>query len=118
MNPQKREVIEGMDGFVAGQLGLLKPVEDSWRPQDFLPDMSEENWKDSVNELRVRAEGLPDDLLVVLVGDMVTEEALPTYQSLLNGFECISDKSGTDVSAWARCGITAMSFRISNTGFP
>lgn len=91
-----------MDGFVAGQLRLLGSVENSWQPQDFLPDMSEENWKDSVNELRVRAEGLPDDLLVVLVGDMVTEEALPTYQSLLNGFECISDKSGTDVSAWAR----------------
>lgn len=31
-----------------------------------------------VSELRERAQELPDELLVCLVGDMITEEALPT----------------------------------------
>lgn len=48
------------------------------------------------------AASVPDDLLVVLVGDMVTEEALPTYQTLLNTFEGCDDPTGTTDSAWAR----------------
>jgi len=45
---------------------------------------------------------VPDDIMVVLVGDMVTEEALPTYQTLLNTFEGCDDPTGTTDSAWAR----------------
>jgi acyl-[acyl-carrier-protein] desaturase len=45
---------------------------------------------------------VPDDVMVVLVGDMVTEEALPTYQTLLNTFEGCDDPTGTTNSAWAR----------------
>jgi len=48
------------------------------------------------------AKQVPDDLLVVLIGDMVTEEALPTYQTLLNTFEGCDDPTGTSESAWAR----------------
>ncbi len=48
------------------------------------------------------AAGIPDDVLVVLIGDMVTEEALPTYQTLLNTFEGCDDPVGTTDSAWAR----------------
>jgi acyl-[acyl-carrier-protein] desaturase len=48
------------------------------------------------------AETIPDELLVVLIGDMVTEEALPTYQTLLNTFEGCDDPTGTTDSAWAR----------------
>ena len=35
-------------------------------------------------ELRARARELPDAYLVALVGDMVTEEALPSYMNMLN----------------------------------
>jgi acyl-[acyl-carrier-protein] desaturase len=45
---------------------------------------------------------IPDELLVVLIGDMVTEEALPTYQTLLNTFEGCDDPTGTCESNWAR----------------
>ena len=102
MDPQKREVIASMEGFVTDQLQLLKSVEDSWQPNDFLPDMNADDWQDEVGEFRTRAAALPDDVLVVLVGDMITEEALPTYQTLLNSFEGVSDSSGTDTSAWAQ----------------
>ena len=45
---------------------------------------------------------VPDDLLIVLIGDMVIEEALPTYQTLLNTFEGYDDPTGTTDKAWAR----------------
>ena len=48
------------------------------------------------------AAGVPDDVMVVLVGDMVTEEALPTYQTLLNTFEGCDDPTGVSEGAWAK----------------
>lgn len=64
--------------------------------------MTQDGWEDSVKEMRKMAATIPDDLLVVLIGDMVTEEALPTYQTLLNTFEGCDDPTGTSDSAWAR----------------
>lgn len=46
--------------------------------------------------------GIPDEVMVVLVGDMVTEEALPTYQTLLNTFEGCDDPTGDTDTGWAR----------------
>ncbi len=34
--------------------------------------------------MRAAGQNLPFDYLVVLVGDMVTEEALPSYMNMLN----------------------------------
>jgi len=64
--------------------------------------MTKDSWLDEVKEMREMAEGISDDVLVVLIGDMVTEEALPTYQTLLNTFEGCDDPTGTTESAWAR----------------
>jgi len=49
-----------------------------------------------------RASTLPDDHLVVLVGDMITEEALPTYMNMLNTLEGTKDKTGADATAWGK----------------
>lgn len=81
---------------------LLECGDKAWQPQDYLPDMSKEECMEEVKELREMAAGLPDDVLVVLIGDMVTEEALPTYQTLLNTFEGCDDPTGTSDTAWAR----------------
>ena len=79
------EVIKTLEGFVDEQIdSLLKPVNESWQPSDFLPDLQAEDWSDQLREFRERAAALSDEVLVVLVGDMVTEEALPTYQTWLN----------------------------------
>ena len=99
---QKQEVISGMENFVSTQLKYLKSVEESWQPQDWLPDLTNEDWIDSVRAFRKPAKSLSDAVLVVLVGDMITEEALPTYQTLINGFEGITDKPGADPSPWAK----------------
>lgn len=102
-NRSKFEVIKNMEGFVEENLpNLLKPIEESWQPNDFLPDMNNENWHNEILEFKERAKEIPDELLVVLVGDMVTEEALPTYQTWLNRLEGLTDVTGTSSSPWAK----------------
>jgi acyl-[acyl-carrier-protein] desaturase len=102
--PKHVEVIEDI-APIAGEMVdeiLLETGEKAWQPQDFLPDLAQDGWEDQVKELREMAATIPDELLVVLIGDMVTEEALPTYQTLLNTFEGCDDPTGTSDSAWAR----------------
>ncbi|HKJ82319.1 MAG TPA: acyl-ACP desaturase [Ignavibacteriaceae bacterium] len=97
------EVIKGMEDFVGKNIdNLLKPINESWQPSDMLPDMTAENWREQISEFRQRAEALPDELLVVLIGDMVTEEALPTYQTFLNRLSGIKDETGASNSPWAQ----------------
>lgn len=97
------EVIKGMEKFVGENIdSLLKPVKESWQPNDFLPDMTADNWKDLLNDFRERSINLSDELLVVLVGDMITEEALPTYQTWLNRLDGITDTTGASDSPWAQ----------------
>jgi Fatty acid desaturase len=54
-----------------------------------------------VAELRKRTECLPDDYLVTLVGDMITEEGLPTYMTMLNTLDGVRDDTGASASPWA-----------------
>jgi acyl-[acyl-carrier-protein] desaturase len=97
------EVIKSMEGFVEEHLGsLLLKIEEAWQPSDFLPDMTSDQWHEELSAFRLRAQTLPDELLVVLVGDMVTEEALPTYQTWLNRLNGITDSTGASASPWAR----------------
>ncbi|CAA2977692.1 stearoyl-[acyl-carrier- ] 9-desaturase, chloroplastic [Olea europaea subsp. europaea] len=85
MPPQKIEIFKSLENWAEQNLLVhLKPVEKSWQPQDLLPDPASDGFHDQVKELRERAKEIPDDYFIVLVGDMVTEEALPTYQTMLN----------------------------------
>lgn len=102
MPPEKEEVFRSLQGWAAGSLlPLLKPVDDCWQPTDFLPDSSSETFEHEVRELRARAAALPDDYYVVLVGDMVTEEALPTYQTMINTLDGVRDETGASACPWA-----------------
>lgn len=100
--PEKVEVLTQMEPFVEKHLNILKTVEDSWQPQDFLPDLTAEDWVEQAKELRQECAGLSDEVLIAVVGDTVTEEALPTYQTLLNTFEGMEDPTGDSLSPWAR----------------
>eukprot|EP00542_Grammatophora_oceanica_P017232 CAMPEP_0194047888 /NCGR_PEP_ID=MMETSP0009_2-20130614/26002_1 /TAXON_ID=210454 /ORGANISM="Grammatophora oceanica, Strain CCMP 410" /LENGTH=410 /DNA_ID=CAMNT_0038693627 /DNA_START=131 /DNA_END=1363 /DNA_ORIENTATION=+ len=102
--PKHVEVIEDLEPLAGSMVDkiLLETGDKAWQPQDYLPDMAQEGWEDEVKEMRKQAATVPDDLLVVLIGDMVTEEALPTYQTLLNTFEGCDDPTGTTESGWAR----------------
>ncbi|CAN6299976.1 unnamed protein product [Urochloa humidicola] len=99
--PEKADVLRSLDGWAESNLlPLLKPADRSWQPHDLLPDSSSPGFRDAVDELRARAAGVPDGLLVCLVGNMVTEEALPTYHAALNSFVGYDRPTASD--SWAQ----------------
>lgn len=96
------ECINSLQPFFASNiLPLLTPVSELWQPADFLPDPSSESFFHDVAELRARTAELPDELLVCLVGDMITEEALPTYMAMLNTLDGVRDETGRSQSPYA-----------------
>ena len=101
MSPEKQRIIREVEATVSDKLSLLLSVESAWQPCDFLPSFESETAVEEVMMLRETARGLPDDLLVVLVGSMVTEEALPSYQTSLNKLEGIGDETGASGNPWA-----------------
>ncbi|XP_010524345.1 PREDICTED: stearoyl-[acyl-carrier-protein] 9-desaturase 2, chloroplastic isoform X2 [Tarenaya hassleriana] len=102
VSPEKLEIFNSMEKWAdQNLLAYLKPVEDSWQPQDFLPEPESDGFYEQVRELRNRAREIPDDYLVVLVGDMITEEALPTYQTTLNTLDGVKDETGGSLTPWA-----------------
>ena len=94
------DVVRAIEPAVQENLGLLVPVDRAWQPTDYLPDLEAENWCEQVEGFRKTAMAISDELLVVLVGDMVTEEALPSYAISLNGL--VRDHEGTSPAPWAR----------------
>lgn len=80
----------------------LIPVEEIWQPTDLLPNFQKENYMDEVTQLREEAKELGYDFWIVLVGDMVTEEALPTYESWLMDMEGVDQHGRNGWSKWIR----------------
>ncbi|MEO6731791.1 MAG: acyl-ACP desaturase, partial [Ferruginibacter sp.] len=81
---------------------FLKKIDTNWQPADFLPDSSSENFGTEVKDLQEQCKELPYDYLAVLVGDIITEEALPTYQSWLTDVEGIDKIDPQGWSKWVR----------------
>lgn len=88
-----------VDGFVDQ---YLIPVEKIWQPSDFLPNSESENFFEEVKELREIAKDLPYDFWVAMVGDTITEEALPTYESWLMDLEGVDNLERNGWSKWVR----------------
>ncbi|KAJ9561287.1 hypothetical protein OSB04_006447 [Centaurea solstitialis] len=101
----KIEVIKSLEPWVEQSiLPFLKPTDESWQPSDFLPNSSQpfDQFATEVRTLRDQSAMLPDDYLVVLIGNMITEEALPTYETVLNNYDGIRDETGASASPWAK----------------
>ena len=81
---------------------FLKKIDDNWQPADFLPDSSSENFIKEIKELRAECKELPYDYMAVLVGDTITEEALPTYESWLLDVDGITKEEPQGWSKWIR----------------
>lgn len=73
---------------------LLMSSSNAWQPSDLLPDPGSPDFIDAIRSLRCECQSLPAEYLVVLVGDMVTEEALPSYMSMLNRMDGTKDATG------------------------
>jgi acyl-[acyl-carrier-protein] desaturase len=99
-DPHQLAVLHSMQGFVEENLKLLLPIEKAWQPTDYLPDLSKEDWRDQLAAFREPAQTISDELLVVLVGDMVTEEALPSYSVSLN--EIAQQQDGDENTPWCK----------------
>ena len=80
----------------------LIPAEQIWQPTDFLPDSQGENFFEEVKKIRGEAQELGYDFWVVLVGDTITEEALPTYESWLMDVEGVDQHARNGWSKWVR----------------
>ena len=95
-----QQLEDKVDGFIDQ---FLIPVEKIWQPTDFLPNSQSDDFYDEITEIRELAKELPYDFWVVLVGDTITEEALPTYESWLMDVEGINQQEGgTPWSKWVR----------------
>lgn len=90
---------KNIDSFVDQ---YLIPVETIWQPSDMLPNSEKETFFEEVKELRELAKELPYDFWVVLVGDTITEEALPTYESWLVEVEGVDNEGRNGWSKWVR----------------
>ncbi|XWS44856.1 hypothetical protein CRYUN_Cryun15aG0085300 [Craigia yunnanensis] len=103
MPPENLEIFKSLEDWAEENILVhLNSVEKNWQPQDFLPTSeSEEGFYDQVKELRERSKEIPDEYLVVLVGNMITEEALPTYQTVLNSLDGTRDETGACLTPWA-----------------
>ena len=93
-------MIDGLQDHVEDHLSLLTPIEQAWQPTDYLPDLTAEDWSEQLGRFRETVRRLPDELLIVLVGNMVTEEALPNYAISLE--HVVKDPTGTTDTPWAR----------------
>ena len=88
-----------MDDFMKK---YLIPVEESWQPSDLLPDSTKPDFFEKVEELRELCNELSYDFWAVLVGDAITEEALPTYESWLMDIEGVNQKENGGWSKWVK----------------
>lgn len=99
---KNKEVIGMIADVVAKAVeeDLMNPDE-CWQPTDFLPDLTQEDAYEQVKQLRERCEGIPDSVITSLVGNMITEEALPSYQTYFN-LVVNEDKNLTSKNGWVR----------------
>jgi acyl-[acyl-carrier-protein] desaturase len=88
-----------MDAFMEE---YLKPIDTNWQPSDLLPDASRESFFDEVKQLQESTRELSYDYMAVLVGDTITEEALPTYESWLVDMIGVEQEKADSWMRWIR----------------
>lgn len=96
----RKEVMAYLEPFMLNEMSeYLKPVDQMWQPADFLPDASRDTFFQEVKELQDAAKVLSYDEVAVLIGDTITEEALPTYESWLT---MVNDVSKNEQGGWMK----------------
>lgn len=94
---RQKEVIRALEySVVENALNLLKSPEEVWQPSDYLGG----DVRKVIEEVQASAKDLDPRLLCVLVGDTITEEALPSYSLALG--QVAQDKSGVDATPLAK----------------
>ncbi|MGB5872255.1 MAG: acyl-ACP desaturase, partial [Bacteroidota bacterium] len=94
-----RTIEKSMDGLL---IKYLRPIEENWQPSDLLPDSKAPDFFEEIKEMQALAKELSYDLLAVLIGDTITEEALPSYEAWLMDIEGIDQENTDGWSKWVR----------------
>ena len=81
---------------------FLIPAEKIWQPTDFLPNSQKDSFIEEIKEIQEISKELDDDFWVVLVGDTITEEALPTYESWLLDLDGVTQHPDNGWAKWIR----------------
>lgn len=99
----RREVLMHIEKYMLKMMPTyLKPIDTNWQPSDFLPDSTTDSFYQDIKTLRENAKDLSYDLVAVLIGDTITEEALPTYESWLTMVDDISRDEEGGWMKWVR----------------
>lgn len=103
LSGSRLEVMRHIETFVDEKLEkFLRPIDVNWQPADFLPDAQSPSFFEDIKNIQERARELPYDFWAVLIGDTITEEALPTYESWLMSMEGVNQPEGSGWSRWIR----------------
>ncbi|MDB5031325.1 acyl-ACP desaturase [Mucilaginibacter sp.] len=100
---KRQEVMAHIEKFMLEKMQeYLKPIDTIWQPSDFLPDSTSNTFFSEIKDMQETAKGLSYDLMAVLIGDTITEEALPTYESWLTMVEGVSKNEEGGWMKWTR----------------
>ena len=97
---EEQEIRKELEPIVEKHLELDSWNKRKWKPAQFFDFMKDEVYQEELQVLRKRALGLPDDILVVVVGSMITEEGLPNYAA--RGGVLGKDGTGISSNPWSR----------------
>ncbi len=99
----RKEVMKTLEKKIHGFVEeYLIPTEKIWQPTDFLPNSQSDSFIEEVKEIQEISKELHDDFWVVLVGDTITEEALPTYESWLMDLDGVTQDPDNGWAKWVR----------------
>ena len=101
---ERLEVIKHLEGYVQEVIDQMMLLPDkAWQPTDFLPDLSKSDYAGQIEALRIQASGVPAEVFCTLVGNMITEEALPSYQTYINLVYGINEqRDQTSEAPWVK----------------
>jgi acyl-[acyl-carrier-protein] desaturase len=103
MSAKRIEVMKTIEGSMEDLLKeYLRPINENWQPSDFLPSAKDAGFSQQVKELQEVAGEMDTDLLNVLIGDTITEEALPTYESWLMNVDGVDAGDREGWAKWVR----------------
>jgi acyl-[acyl-carrier-protein] desaturase len=99
----RKEVMKTLEPEIDGLIGkYLTPIENIWQASDFLPNSQSDNFLEEVKEIQEISKELGNDFWIVLVGDMITEEALPTYESWIMDIDGVNQSPENGWAKWVR----------------
>lgn len=103
LNNIRKEVMQTLEKSMDDLLNkYLKPVEEIWQPSDILPDSNSANFIEEIRDIQGHSAEMDYDLFAVLIGDTITEEALPTYEAWLMDMDGVNQENPGGWSKWVR----------------